>query len=88
MLFVGLIAFKIDIFIGKSTMVKITGTREAFSQMITEKNVYRKLGVERTTVSNWKAYIKENKKISIDKMEEMLKKYGAVELSPPVWIFQ
>jgi hypothetical protein len=66
-------------------MAKITGTREAFSMMIQERGVYKKLGVERSTVSGWKRYLGEGVKISLDKMEEMLRKYGAVQVKEAVW---
>jgi hypothetical protein len=66
-------------------MAKITGTREAFSMMIQERGVYKKLGVERSTVSGWKRYLAEGVKISLDKMEEMLRKYGAVQVKEAVW---
>ena len=66
-------------------MAKISGTREAFSTMIQERGVFKKLGVDRSTVSGWKIYLKAGAKISIDKMEEMLRKYGAVQVKDAVW---
>jgi hypothetical protein len=66
-------------------MAKVTGTREAFSIMIQERGVYKKLEVDRSTVANWKIYLKIGAKISIDKMEEMLRKYGAVQVREAVW---
>ena len=66
-------------------MAKITGTKEAFTQMIQERAIYKKLGVERSTVAGWKIYLKAGEKISLDKMEEMLCKYGAVQVKAAVW---
>jgi len=65
--------------------MEITGTRAAFSKMISERGVYKKLGVERSTVSTWKIYLRQGKSISLDKMEEMLIKYGAVVKHEKVW---
>jgi hypothetical protein len=65
--------------------MKINGTREAFSTILEEKNVYLRLGVDRATVSTYKKYLREGKSISIDKMEEMLKKYGATVVQEKVW---
>lgn len=65
--------------------MKITGTREAFASILEEKNVYLKLGVERATVSTYKIYLREGKRVSIDKMEEMLLKYGAKPVKEKVW---
>ncbi len=65
--------------------MQIEGTREAFAKMISERGVYKKLGVDVTTVSNWKIYLKQGKSISLDKMEEMLIKSGAVVAREKVW---
>ena len=67
-------------------MAEITGTRHAFEMMISERGVSKKLGVDRLTVSGWKTYLRENRNISIDKMEEMLIKYGATVIKDKVWI--
>ena len=67
--------------------MKIEGTKEAFQHMIQETNVYRKLGVSKGTVSNWKAYLKAGNSISLDKMEEMLLKYGATVVKEKIWEF-
>ena len=66
-------------------MAKIKGTKEAFTEMLNERGVYKKLGVERSTVANWKTYLRKGEKLSLDKMEEMLKKYGAKVISQEVW---
>ncbi len=64
----------------------ITGTRTAFLKMTAERGVYKKLGVERSTVANWKKQLSENGKgVSLDKMEEMLLKYGASVVQEKVW---
>lgn len=65
--------------------MKITGTREAFAHMLQERGVYKKLGVARSTVSTWKIYLERGEKISLDKMEEMLLKYGASVDREKVW---
>jgi len=65
--------------------MEVKGTREAFSLIIEEKNVYLKLGVTRATVSTYKQYLREGKSISLDKMEEMLTKYGATVAQEKVW---
>lgn len=63
---------------------EIAGTKEAFSKLISQRGVYKKLGVERSTVANWKTYLVDNK-ISKEKMEEMLDKAGWKVVSQPVW---
>ena len=66
--------------------MEIVGTKEAFLNMLQERGVYKKLGVDRRTASNWKRYAAEGK-ISLDKMEEMLIKYGAEVVQEKVWYF-
>jgi len=68
-------------------MKNITGTKEAFLKMLSERGVYKKLDVNRTTVSNWKRALSgEGRYIpTIDKMEEMLLKYGAKIEQEKVW---
>ncbi|WP_343566320.1 hypothetical protein [Sphingobacterium sp.] len=65
--------------------MEVKGTKEAFAQMLSERGVYKKLGVDRSTVANWKTYLKEGRSISLDKMEEMLLKYGASVVQEKVW---
>ncbi|MBD0353538.1 MAG: hypothetical protein ICV65_20530 [Flavisolibacter sp.] len=65
--------------------MKVAGTRKAFATMIDNRGVYKKLGVSRSTVATWKIYLKEGKSLSLDKMEEMLDKYGATVVKEKVW---
>ncbi len=69
-------------------MSEITGTKAAFIIMLQERGVYNKLGVDRSTVSNWKRAlhgIDDRNKPTVEKMEEMLLKAGAHVLSEKVW---
>lgn len=63
---------------------KITGTKEAFTEMIYRRGIYKYLDVDRSTVANWKTLLVEGG-ITIDKMEEMLLKYGATVISEKKW---
>lgn len=66
----------------------VHGTKEAFFEMITERGVYKKLGVDKSTVSTWKLALRgsiDRQAPSLDKMEEMLSKYGAVVVSEKIW---
>jgi hypothetical protein len=63
----------------------VTGTREAFIKLISERGIYKRLGVKVSTVSSWKLYLKQGKSISLDKMEEMLLKAGAIVVQEKVW---
>lgn len=65
--------------------MEIEGTREAFAAMIQERGIYKRLGVERSTVGTWKIYLREGKNISLDKMEEMLIKGGAAVKQEKIW---
>ncbi|MCY4781745.1 hypothetical protein ORI89_19015 [Sphingobacterium sp. UT-1RO-CII-1] len=65
--------------------MEVTGTREAFAQMLSERGVYKKLGVDRSTVAGWKRRLSEGHSISLDKMEEMLLKYGCTVIQEKVW---
>lgn len=62
---------------------QITGTREAFAQLISKRGIYKDFGVGRATISQWK---KEG--CSLGKMEEMLTKAGAKVVSEKVWILK
>jgi hypothetical protein len=53
--------------------------------MLQERGVYKKLGVDRATVSNWKRYLSSGKTVSLDKMEDMLIKYGAIPVKEKIW---
>jgi predicted RNase H-like HicB family nuclease len=63
---------------------EIVGTKEAFQSLISQRGIYKKLGVDRSTVANWKTYLTEDK-ISNEKMEEMLNKAGWKVVSQSVW---
>lgn len=65
--------------------MEVTGTREAFTALISERGIYKRLGVSVSTVSTWKIYLREGKSISLDKMEEMLLKAGASVVQEKVW---
>jgi|GEM_PF-1435082 len=65
--------------------MQIEGTRKAFETMLQERGVYKKLGVDTSTVANWKTYLREGKSISLDKMEEMLMRSGAQVKQEKVW---
>jgi len=65
--------------------MEVSGTRKAFEAMLEERGVFHKLGVDKSTVSNWKIYLKQGKSISLDKMEEMLFRYGAQIETEVVW---
>jgi hypothetical protein len=60
----------------------VIGTEKAFLEMLNERGVYKRLGVDRSTVSNWK---KQRQKVSLDKMEEMLVKAGASVVNEKSW---
>ena len=57
----------------------------AFEQLLEVKAVHQYLGVSAPTVSNWKRYLSEGKTVSLDKMEEMLLKFGARVKQEKVW---
>lgn len=66
----------------------IESTPQAFSTLIRERGIYKKLGVDRSTVSNWRralAGYDHRNMPSLDKMEEMLMKYGAKVINEKVW---
>jgi transposase len=70
--------------------MKITGTREAFTRLIHVPAVNKILGVSRGTVANWKRAMEgvgEHNPPTLDKMEEMLMKYGAKVLKEKIWEF-
>lgn len=68
--------------------MKITGTREAFKAMLETPALSNILGVSRGTVANWKRSMEgigEQNPPTLDKMEEMLLKYGATVVKEKVW---
>lgn len=62
--------------------MEVTGTKEAFLQMLSERGVYKKLGVSMSTVSNWK---RDPDRVTLDKMEEILLRFGATVVHEKVW---
>lgn len=62
--------------------MEVTGTKQAFLEMIKERGIYKKLGVSMPTVSNWK---RNPQRLTLDKMEEMLMRYGATVVKEKVW---
>ena len=68
--------------------MEVVGTKEAFLKMLSVRGVYKTLGVDRSTVSNWKLAIAgkiDRLPPTIDKMEEMLQKHGATVVSEKTW---
>lgn len=63
-------------------------TKEAFEKMISNRGVYKTLGVDRSTVSVWKLSIAgkiDRQPPTTDKMQEMLLRYGAKIIQEKVW---
>jgi hypothetical protein len=63
-------------------------TPQAFMALINERGIYKKLGVDRSTVSNWKRALagQDRRNMpSLDKMEEILGRYGAKVISEKIW---
>ena len=66
--------------------MKITGTKEAFTYMVTAKNIHLKLAVSKSTVSKYRKYLKTGVNLSEKKMIEMLERSGARMIrSVTVW---
>lgn len=61
--------------------MEITGTKQAFLAMLSERGIYKKLKVDRSTVAGWKS-----RGCTVDKMEEMLLKAGSTVVSEKVWV--
>lgn len=71
--------------------MEIIGTKQAFLKMLSEKNVCKKLKIGKATVSNWKRSLTldiDRNPPTLDKMEEMLLKYGAKVEKEKVWILK
>lgn len=62
--------------------MRINGTKEAFEKLLSERGIYKRLNVDRSTVSNWK---KGTQKVSLDKMEAILLKAGATIVKEKIW---
>lgn len=60
-------------------------TRDAFKEVLKERGVSKKLGVDRSTVANWKRYLEKGENISSEKMEQVLKKAGWRVMSQQSW---
>lgn len=68
--------------------MKITGTREAFYQMLQVPAVHNILGISKQTVSNMRRTMEGREgrnPPTLDKMEEMLTRYGAKVVKEKVW---
>jgi len=65
--------------------MQIEGTRQAFNLLIQERGIYKRLGVDRSTVATWKIYLNDGKKISLDKMNEILIRGGAEMKQDALW---
>jgi transposase len=66
-------------------MAKITGTKEAFLELISQRGIYKRLDVSRSTVAGWKRRLAEGELLSLDKMEEILTKAGAKVVHEKIW---
>ena len=65
--------------------MKVKRTRAVFGQFLEIKGTHQYLGVSAPTVSNWKRYLARGEQISLDKMEEMLLRFGAEVKQEKVW---
>jgi hypothetical protein len=62
----------------------IEGTKEAFLILINQKGFAKRYDYGKSAVSCWKNYARDGK-LSIDKMEEVLTKCGAVKSQDTIW---
>jgi len=63
-------------------------TEEAFKHVIGQSDCHAKTGVSHTLISQYRRWLKDGSyrtKPSIEKMEEMLLKYGAVVKQDKIW---
>jgi hypothetical protein len=60
-------------------------TREAFAQLINKRGWYVPLGIPEGTASTTAKRFKDGKVVSLDKMEEILEKAGAVVVQEKLW---
>lgn len=65
--------------------MEIAEIREAFVQKLSQRAVYKKLNVGRSTVASGNHGISEGHSISLDKMEESLLKYNTEIVQDKVW---
>jgi predicted RNase H-like HicB family nuclease len=65
---------------------KILTTKDAFRVLLSERGIYKKLEVDRSTVANWKRYAHNGHLLSIDKMEEVLRKGGWQPTNQSAWV--
>lgn len=63
---------------------QIQGTQEAFLILINQKGFAKKYDYGKSAVSCWKNYARDGK-LTIDKMEQVLTKCGAVKSQDTVW---
>ena len=73
------------IFIEIGLGTEIVGTKNAFEIMLSERGIYKKLDVDRSTVANWKRYLSGGTQLSTNKMEEMLQKAGWKVANQQTW---
>jgi transcriptional regulator with XRE-family HTH domain len=62
--------------------MQVTGTREAFIELISQRGFAKAYSVDKTLVSQWRS----GKRVpSLDKMEEVLTAAGAAVIQEKVW---
>jgi DNA-binding transcriptional regulator YiaG len=62
--------------------MQVTGTREAFTALISQRGFASRYNIDKTTVSQWKS----GKRVpTLDLMEEVLFKAGASVVQEKVW---
>jgi hypothetical protein len=71
--------------------MEIVGTKAAFLKMLEDFDLHKKLEISRSTVANYKRIMEtgdtSNGDITLNKMEQMLEKYGAVVAQEKAWKF-
>ncbi len=63
----------------------IEGTRAAFAALLSQRGIYKQLGIDRRTVASYKNRLNKGESISLDKMEEVLTNAGAIVERDKVW---
>lgn len=66
----------------------IQGTSKAFAEMLSQRGIYTKLKLHRSTISNMKRNIAEGNYPTIDTMEELLLRAGAKVVSEKIWVIE